>query len=133
MRAKHSEIDLIAQQRTLLESERQNLMHKMQSNEEEINDNSEKYQKSEKQQTHLKDDIQKLSEDCNGLENVIEQIKANLQTSDEHVKHLDATLKEIQNKQEIVKVKKEEMFEKQRNLRNWLQENDPSRGQQFHV
>ena len=39
-------------------------------------------------------------------------------------------MSEILSKLESIKIKKEELFDKQRNLKNWLAENDPSRGQQ---
>lgn len=89
--------------------------------------------KLESQQALLNDDVNKLSEECNSLENEIEQMKANVRSNQENGDLVNTALQEIASKLEAIKIKKDEMFEKQRGIRTWLNENDPSRGQQYHM
>lgn len=133
MRANNSEIQAITEQKLLLESEMRNLEHKMQSHGEEIEEKAQMNAKLESQQALLNDDVNKLSEECNSLENEIEQMKANVRSNQENGDLVNTALQEIASKLEAIKIKKDEMFEKQRGIRTWLNENDPSRGQQYHM
>lgn len=105
----------------------------MQSTEDEINENSEKQTKEEANQSHLANDINKLSDECNILENQIEMSKGQIKTLEEDSSQCDELLITIRNDIEKVKLCKQDLLEKQKNVKNWLFHNDPAKAQSNQV